>query len=250
MTESILLKDIKDHVAVLTLNRPDQANSLSQDLFIALKVTLAELDADGEVRVVVMTGAGERFFCAGVDLKERGAMTEDEVWENRKVAVKPCFDAFRTFSKPIIAAANGVALGGGAEIALACDIRLAVPHAQFAHTEINWGMIPAAGAHQRLRNVVGLGMAKEIMFTGRKLEAEEAGRLGIYNHIYAPDQLMPEAMTMASTIAGHSPLAVRQSKKVYDTGAYSEEDFEFEYQASIECYTDGEAMTGAKRFKK
>ena len=144
----------------------------------------------------------------------------------------------------------GVALGGGAEIALACDIRLAVPHAQFAHTEINWGMIPAAGAHQRLRNVVGLGMAKEIMFTGRKLEAEEAGRLGIYNHIYAPDQLMPEAMTMASTIAGHSPLAVRQSKKVYDTGAYSEEDFEFEYQASIECYTDGEAMTGAKRFKK
>ncbi|MBO31755.1 MAG: enoyl-CoA hydratase [Rhodospirillaceae bacterium] len=250
MSEEILLKEIEDHIALVTLNRPDQANSLSQDLFIALKDTLADLDDDDDVRVVIMTGTESRFFCAGVDLKERGAMTEDEVWENRKVAVKPCFEAFRIFTKPIIAAINGVALGGGAEIALACDIRLAVPHAQFAHTEINWGMIPAAGAHQRLRNVVGLGMAKEIMFTGRKLEAEEAGRLGIYNHIYVPDQLMSEAAKLANTIAGHSPLAVQQSKKVYDTGAYSEEAFEFEYQASIECYTNGDAMTGAKGFKK
>ena len=177
-------------------------------------------------------------------------MSEEEVWENRRIAVKPCFEAFRTFTKPIIAAVNGLAFGGGAEIALACDIRLAAPNAQFAHTEINWGMIPAAGAHQRLRNVIGIGMAKEIMFTGRKLAAEEAGRLGIYNHIYDPDQLIPQARNMAETIAAHSPLAVRQSKKVYDAGAYSEEDFDFEYQASIECYTDGDAMTGAKSFKK
>lgn len=250
MSDEILVKDIRDHVAVLILNRPDHANSLSQDLFIAIKDELAALDQDDNVRVVIITGAGYRFFCAGVDLKERGAMSEEEVWENRRIAVKPCFEAFRTFTKPIIAAVNGLAFGGGAEIALACDIRLAAPNAQFAHTEINWGMIPAAGAHQRLRNVIGIGMAKEIMFTGRKLAAEEAGRLGIYNHIYDPDQLIPQARNMAETIAAHSPLAVRQSKKVYDAGAYSEEDFDFEYQASIECYTDGDAMTGAKSFKK
>ncbi|MDP6642800.1 MAG: enoyl-CoA hydratase-related protein [Rhodospirillales bacterium] len=249
MSDDILLTEINDHIARLTLNRPDQANSLSQDLFIAIKDTLAALDEDDDVRVVIITGAGERFFCAGVDLKERGAMSEDEVWENRRLAVKPCFDAFRRFTKPIIAAVNGVALGGGAEIALACDIRLATPNAQFAHTEINWGMIPAAGAHQRLRKVVGIGMAKEIMFTGRKLEAAEAERLGIYNHVYEPSQMMAEAMAMAATIAGHSPLAVRQSKKVYDTYTYSDEAFEFEYQASIDCYTDGDAMTGAKSFK-
>ncbi|MDP7601481.1 MAG: enoyl-CoA hydratase-related protein [Rhodospirillales bacterium] len=250
MSEDNLLTEIKDHVAILTLNRPVQANSLSHDLFIAIKDQLMALDEDENVRVVIMTGTGDKIFCAGVDLKERGNMSEEVIWESRRVAVKPCFDAFRQFSKPIIAAINGLALGGGAEIALACDIRLATPNAQFAHTEINWGMIPAAGAHQRLRKVIGIGMAKEIMYTGRKLEAEEAGRLGIYNHIYEPDELMPEAMKMANTIAGHSPLAVRQSKKVYDTYTYSNDAFDFEYQASIECSTNGDAMTEAKRFKK
>ncbi|MBT7957543.1 MAG: enoyl-CoA hydratase [Rhodospirillaceae bacterium] len=250
MSEDILLTEINDHVAILTLNRPVQANSLSHDLFIAIKDQLMALDEDENIRVVILTGAGDKIFCAGVDLKERGNMSEEEIWESRRVAVKPCFDAFRQFSKPIIAAINGLALGGGAEIALACDIRLATSNAQFAHTEINWGMIPAAGAHQRLRKVIGIGMAKEIMYTGRKLEAEEAGRLGIYNHLYEPSELMSEAMKMANTIAGHSPLAVRQSKKVYDTYTYSNDAFDFEYQASIECYTNGDAMTEAKRFKK
>ena len=242
-----ILYEKREHVAYVTLNRPQVMNALHPPLYAELNQAWVEVIDDDQVWAAVLTGAGDRAFSAGSDLKWRVEDADENELRNPTHATSDVLD---NCHKPIIAAINGVALGGGAEIALACDIRLAVPHAQFAHTKINWGMIPAAGAHQRLRNVVGLGMAKEIMFTGRKLEAEEAGRLGIYNHIYVPDQLMSEAAKLANTIAGHSPLAVQQSKKVYDTGAYSEEAFEFEYQASIECYTNGDAMTGAKGFKK
>ncbi len=176
-------------------------------------------------------------------------MTEEEVMESRRVAVKPCYDAFRIISTPVIAAVNGVALGGGAELALACDIRLATPNARFAHPEIRWGMIPAAGAHQRIRNLVGLGIAKEIILTGRTLEADEAHRLGIYNHIYEPNRLMPEALAMARVIAAHHPLAVRKSKRVLDDWAYSDAAFEAEFEASKACYEEGSALTGPKSFK-
>ncbi len=246
----ILLKQVDGHVALLTLNRPKEMNALSHDLMLALRDEIAACDADESIRAVVLTGTGERAFCAGVDLKERAAMTEDAVMESRRVAVKPCFDAFRVIATPVIAAVNGVALGGGAELALACDIRLAAPHARFAHPEIRWGMIPAAGAHQRLRNLVGLGMAKEIMLTGRTVEADEAHRLGIYNHVLAAPKLLDAALARAATIAGHAPVAVRQSKRVLDDWAYSDAAFEAEFEASKACYADGSALAGPRDFKK
>ncbi|MDP6175119.1 MAG: enoyl-CoA hydratase-related protein, partial [Rhodospirillales bacterium] len=158
-------------------------------------------------------------------------------------------DAFQAFTKPVICAVNGAALGGGAELALASDIRLAVPHARFAHPEIKWGMIPAAGAHQRLRNLVGLGMAKEIIYTGRTVKAAEAYKLGIYNHLMEASDLIGEARSMAQTIARHAPLAVRQSKRVFDEWAYDDAAFEFEYEASKACYEEGSAMAGPGTFE-
>jgi methylglutaconyl-CoA hydratase len=249
MSDGIIRKEIDGHVAVLTLNRPNEMNALSRDLMLAVRQEIEACDRDEGIHAVILTGAGERAFCAGVDLKERAAMTEEEVMESRRVAVKPCYDAFRTISTPTIAAVNGVALGGGAELALACDIRLAAPNARFAHPEIRWGMIPAAGAHQRLRNLVGLGMTKEIMLTGRTLEADEAHRLGIYNHVYEAKRLMPEALAMARVIAAYSPLAVRKSKRVLDDWAYSDAAFEAEYEASKACYEEGSALAGPKSFK-
>lgn len=247
--EAFLLKQVANHVALLTLNRPAEMNSLNHELFLALTAEIKACDEDDEIRVVILTGTGEKAFCAGIDLKERAAMSQEQVLASRRLAVKPCFDAFQAMGKPIIAALNGVALGGGAELALAADIRLAVPNARFAHPEIRWGMIPAAGAHQRLRKLVGLGMAKEIIFTGRAVMADEAQRLGIYNHIFEPSALLDEAWAMARTIAGHAALAVRQSKRVFDQWAYSEAAFEFEFEASKACYEEGSALRGPQNFK-
>jgi enoyl-CoA hydratase/carnithine racemase len=250
MSENVILKKMNGHVALLTLNRPKEMNALNCELMIEIRREMESCDRDDDVRVVVLTGAGERAFCAGVDLKERAAMTEKQIMESRRVAVKPCYDVFRTISTPVIAAINGVAMGGGAELALACDIRLASPNARFAHPEIRWGMIPAAGAHQRIRNLVSLGVAKEIMLTGRSLEAEEAHRLGIYNHVYEPNRLMPEALAMAAVIASHHPLAIRKSKRVLDDWAYDDAAFEAEYDASKACYEEGSALAGPKAFKR
>lgn len=248
MTETITTR-IEGNVALVTLNRPREMNALNRDLMAAIRRVMLDCDVDQRVRAVILTGAGDKAFCAGVDLKERAAMSAADVLESRTSIVKPCYDVFREISVPVIAAINGIALGGGAELALACDIRLATPHARFGHPEIRWGMIPAAGAHQRLRNLVGLGAAKEIILTGRPVEAAEAHRLGIYNHIYAPDRLMAEARALAEVVAAHQRLAVRQSKRVLDDWAYRDEAFEAEFDASKACYDAGSALEGPKGFK-
>ena len=155
--QDVLMKKVEGHVAFLTLNRPKQANALSKTLFLSIKREMEALDHDDDVSVTVITGAGDKAFCAGIDLKERAGMPEHEVMSFRTEIIKPCFDSIRRFSKPLIAAVNGVAFGGGAELALACDLRIASANAKFAQSEIRWGMIPACGACQRLRMIVGTG---------------------------------------------------------------------------------------------
>jgi enoyl-CoA hydratase/carnithine racemase len=152
-------------------------------------------------------------------------------------------------TKPIIAAVNGVALGGGAEIALACDIRIASENARFGQTEVKWGMMPACGGCQRLRMIVGVGRAKEIILTGRILEAEEACQIGIYNRLFQGDILMQQAARLASEIAENSPIAVRQAKRAIDIGAGISEGFDFEYEVSKACYFAGDAVSGPQKFK-
>ncbi|MFH1351425.1 MAG: enoyl-CoA hydratase-related protein [Pseudomonadota bacterium] len=249
MAEEVLTKKVEDFVALLTLNRPGQANSLSRALFLAIRQEMEELEYDDNVRVILMTGAGRKAFCAGVDLKERAKMAKSDILSDREKVVKPCFDAIREVTKPIIAAVNGVALGGGAELALACDIRVASENARFGQTEIKWGMMPACGGCQRLRMIVGPGMAKEIVLTGRIMEAEEALRLGIYNRVVSEDDLMEEAKKLALEIAQNSPIAVRQAKRAIDIGAHLSESFDFEFEVSKACYSAGEAMTGPQKFK-
>ena len=247
--QEVLTKNVEDQIALVTLNRPDQANSLNRALFLAIRHEMEELENDDSVRVIVMTGAGKKAFCAGVDLKERAQMSESKILSDRERVVRPCFNAIKGVTKPIIAAVNGVALGGGAELALICDIRVASKNARFGQTEIKWGMIPACGACQRLRMIVGIGRAKEIIFTGRVMEAEEAFRLGIYNIVVSEGDLMEEAKRLASEIAKNSPIAVKQAKKAIDIGASISEGLDFEFEASKECYFAGGAITGPQKFK-
>lgn len=247
--ETILVEINKD-VALITLNRPEQMHALNLGMVRDLRQAFALLREDEGIRAVVLTGKGEKSFCAGLDLKERAAMSEGEILSSREDEIIPLFHYLAAFPKPLIGAINGAALGGGAELALVCDIRIAVPQAAFGQTEIRWGMIPSAGACQRLRVIAGIAVAKELIFTGRKIDAEQACNLGIYSRVVPGEQLLPEAFGLAQEIARHSPVALGQAKKVLDFGSGVSHLQAFDFEASKECFFRGQAMTGHKSFKK
>lgn len=244
----VVLNERQGHVAVIKLNRPESANALNNDLFIKLTDALEETRWNDDIRVIVITGEGEKAFCAGIDLKERTQKDPSEILRERETVIRPLYMCLGHFPKPVIAAVNGLALGGGAELALNCDIRLASPNARFGQTEIKWGMIPSCGACQRLRLIVGMGIAKEIIFTGRLLEAEEACRLGIYNRLVDKAQLMEETLKLAAQIAENSPIAVRQAKKTLESGANIWQALEMDFEASKECFFSGDALNKPKTF--
>jgi enoyl-CoA hydratase/carnithine racemase len=247
--EGVLNIKIEEGVAYISINRPSQSNSLSRAVFVSLREELESMTYDDSVRVVVISGEGEKAFCAGIDLKERAKMPKDEIQIFREKVIRTFFNTLGNFSKPTIAAVNGVAFGGGAEVALACDIRIASTTARFAQSEIRWGMIPACGGCQRLRMIVGIGRAKELVFTGRVVEAEEAFQMGIFNRVVPPQDLMEEVKKLAIEIANNSPLAVRQAKKAIDVGADVSEAFDYEFEVSKACYYAGGAMSGPEKFK-
>jgi enoyl-CoA hydratase/carnithine racemase len=247
--QDVLNIKIEESVAYIYINRPKQSNSLSSAVFVSLREELDKMAFDDNVRVVVISGEGEKAFCAGIDLKERAKMPKDEIQTYREKVIRTFFNTLGDFPKPTIAAVNGVAYGGGAEVALACDIRIASSMAKFAQSEIRWGMIPACGGCQRLRMIVGIGRAKELIFTGRVVEAEEAVQMGIFNKVVPSEDLQEEVTKLATEIANNSPLAVRQAKKAIDVGADVSEAFDYEFEVSKACYFAGDAMTGPEKFK-
>ena len=245
----VLNINIEEKIATIFINRAKQSNSLSRSVFVSLREALEKMEHDDDVRVVVISGDGDKAFCAGIDLKERAAMPKDEIQPYREKVIRSFFNTLGNFSKPTIAAVNGVAFGGGAEVALACDIRIASSNAKFSQSEIRWGMIPACGGCQRLRMIVGIGRAKELIFTGRVVEAEEAMQMGIFNKVVAPENLHEEARKLAADIANNSPLAVKQAKKAIDVGADVTGAFDYEFEVSKACYYAGDAMAGPGKFK-
>jgi enoyl-CoA hydratase/carnithine racemase len=247
--QDVINKTIEGNIAYLSINRPNQSNSLSRAVFLSLSNELEQMEYEDGVRVVVLSGEGDKAFCAGIDLKERAKMPKDEIPLFREKVIRPFFTTLGQFPKPTIAAVNGVAFGGGAEVALACDIRIASSSAKFAQSEVKWGMIPACGGCQRLRMIVGIGRAKELIFTGRVVDPEEALHLGIFNKVVPPESLMEEATKLATEIANNSPLAVRQAKKAIDVGADVSEAFDYEFEVSKACYFAGDAMAGPEKFK-
>lgn len=246
--ENILVEQRKD-MCIITLNRPKQMNALNLGLVRDLRQAFEAVRRDDDIRVIILTGKGEKGFCAGLDLKERAHMNKDEILDSREQEIIPLFHYLGDFPRPIIGAINGVALGGGAELALVCDIRIASPNASFGQTEIRWGMIPSAGACQRLRVIAGIAVAKELIYTGRRIDAETAQNLGIYSRVIPPAQLIPEALKLGEEIAEHSPLALMQAKKVLDFGSGVSRLQAFDFEASKECFYKGQAMSGHKSFE-
>lgn len=217
MSDDVLHMEEKDGVLWLTLNRPQVMNSFNFDLLRALKAQIDGIRFRPEIRVVIITGAGEKAFCAGADLKERATLPPLQVKEFI-FTIRDLFSSIENLNKPVIAAVNGVALGGGTELALACDIRIASATASMGLTETRLAIIPGAGGTQRLPRLIGRGKAKELIFTGRRVPAEEALAIGLVNQVCAPDQLRKTCDAMAAEICETGPIAIEQAKYAINHG--------------------------------
>ncbi len=216
MEQPLVLEDRSGQTRILTLNRPEVMNSFNFALLRELKEKVEIFQWDPEVRVIIITGAGKA-FCAGADLKERATMPEDQV---RKFifTLRSLFTFIELMNKPVIAAVNGIALGGGTELALACDIRIASESATMGLTETRLAIIPGGGGTQRLPRIVGKGKAKELIFTGRRVDAKEALEIGLVNKVAPAGKLIDECLEMAAMICEAGPIAITQAKYAVNYG--------------------------------
>ncbi len=205
----------EDAIAVLTVNRPDALNALDAPTLTQLRDRLREVADDADVRVVVLTGTGDRAFVAGADIKYMSALGVDEAREWGALG-QEAGRLLETMPKPTIAAINGFALGGGCELALACDFRYAAANAKLGQPEVNLGIIPGWGGTQRLARAVGIGLAKELVLTGRMVDADEAQRIGLVNAVFEPGELMEKTMETARALAAKGPLALAAAKGALD----------------------------------
>lgn len=211
-TSDVKTVSINEGIAVVTLTRPQVMNALNVRLREEIMQLAQALDADPAVSVIIFTGAGEKAFCVGADLKERGKRTTDEMYNERRFFRGRWVNAIASMAKPTIAAINGYCLGGGLEVALQCDIRIASDNAKFGLPEVTLGFLPGAGGTQRLPRAIGLQKAKEMILTGKHIDAAEAERLGIVARVVSRSELMPAAMALAQSIAKNPRIAVMQAK--------------------------------------
>ncbi len=217
MTEKALLIHEQNGILRLTLNRPESMNAFNFELLRLLNDQISSLQFRKDIRVIIITGAGEKAFSAGADLKERATLTDIQVREFI-FTIRNLFTAVENLNKPVIAAINGIALGGGTELALASDIRIASMNATMGQTETRLAIIPGAGGTQRLPRIIGPGKAKELIFTGRQVGAQEALDIGLVNTICEPDKLMNECNNVASLICETGPIAIEQAKYAINRG--------------------------------
>ncbi|MBU2226715.1 MAG: enoyl-CoA hydratase/isomerase family protein [Proteobacteria bacterium] len=220
---SILLQErLDDGILILTLNRPEAMNCFNSELLVALAEAVREADFDTGLRCLIITGAGgeaaqKAAFSTGADLRERRTMTQDQV-RRFIFTIRNTFTAVEQVRMPAIAAINGFAFGGGLELALACDIRIASSKAIMGLTETSLAIIPGAGGTQRLPRIIGVAKAKELIFTARRIDAQTALEIGLVNLVVEPEQLIPAALEMAREIARNGPIGVAQAKFAINYG--------------------------------
>ena len=214
----LAVRPFESGVMILVIHRPDALNALNTELAVVLERTLRELASDRAARVVVLTGSGDRAFCAGADLKERRGMSADQ-WRTQHDRFEAAFHALRDFPKPVFAAVNGVALGGGCELALNTDFIVASDTARFGQPEVKLGIIPGGGGTQHLPRRMPAGLARQLLMTGESIDADAALRSGLVNSVHAGDALLGEAVRIATAIAANSPAAIREVRSAVRAGA-------------------------------
>jgi len=234
MAENVLLIEENAGIALLTLNRPEVMNAFNFDLLRALKEQIETLSSRPDVRVIIITGAGKKAFSAGADLKERLTLSESRVREYVRT-IRNIFSAVEQLNKPVIAAINGIAYGAGTELALASDICIASSNARLGLIQSRLANIPGGGGTQRLPRLVGKGKAKELIYTGRIITAQEALEIGLVNKVCEPEKLINEAFGIASLIVRNSAVAVEQAKYAINRGF--EVDLKTGFDIETESYT-------------
>jgi enoyl-CoA hydratase len=247
-TYETLLLEKRDRVAIITINRQEKLNALNIKTREEGALLLEQLRADDSVGVVVFTGAGEKAFIAGADIGEfagRTSITQRDVMMGRSL-----FTAIDSFPKPVIAMINGFCLGGGCELALACDIRVASASARFGQPEINLGIIPGGGGTQRLTRLLGEGKAMEMILTGEIVDATTAFNIGLVNHVVPPDQLEAKTMEIANRIADKSPVALQLAKEAVKLASRSnlDEGLRREVDLFALCFSTEDKNEGVSAF--
>lgn len=244
-----LIVQISNHVALLAINRPQALNSLNPATLNELELVIAALETDPQVKVVIITGAGKKAFVAGGDISVMQPLGPMEAREVARQAQK-LFNAIEYSSKVMIAAINGYALGGGCELAMACDIRIAAETAKLGQPEINLGIIPGWTGTQRLPRLVGKGKAKQMMFTGDMVSAAEAEKIGLVNQVVAQTELLNVAQALAEKIASKSQVAIRLIKEAVDNGMEMEIGKAFNYEADLFalCFSTEDQKEGMAAF--
>jgi len=207
------LYEKKDGKAIITINRPAILNVLNEETMRELLQELGDAEKDESVKIIVLTGAGEKAFCAGLDLKAVKDITPLKMWELSRLLHKVTL-AIEENEKPVIAAINGFALGGGLEVAMACDMRIVSENARLGQPEVNVGLIPGGGGTQRLPRIVGKGLAKELIFTGKIIDAKTAEAIGLVNKVVSSDKLMLAVDEIAKEIMSKPPLAIKLAKQL------------------------------------
>jgi len=244
-----IIFETEGKVGVLSINRPKALNALNTETLKELDYLLDQINSDDEIMAVIVTGAGEKAFVAGADIVE---MRDMSVVEGRKFGMlgNRVFRKLETLEKPTIAAVNGFALGGGCELAMACDFRYASTKAKFGQPEVGLGITPGFGGTQRLARLIGAGMAKELIFTGRIIDANEALRIGLVNKVFEPDKLLEEAKSTAALIAAQAPVAVRLAKASIDRGLQCDINTAVMLEAEIfgECFATEDQKEGMTAF--
>lgn len=235
-------------VGVVTINRPKALNALNSGVLEELEATFDQVDLE-TTRVIILTGAGTKSFVAGADIAEMSTLTKEE----GEAFGKKGNDVFRkieTFPLPVIAAVNGFALGGGCEISMSCDIRICSENAVFGQPEVGLGITPGFGGTQRLARIIGVGKAKEMIYSASNIKAEEAYRIGLVNAVYSQEELMDMAKKLANKIARNAPIAVRACKSAMNEGLDVDMDkaIVVEEKAFGSCFETEDQVEGMKAF--
>ena len=248
-----LLTDLTDQILTVKINRPDKLNALNKKVMAELDEVVSEIYANKEIKGVIITGTGSKAFVAGADISEFLGLSKEE---GQALSAKghDIFFRIENSPKPIVAAVNGFALGGGCELAMACHFRLCNPTARFGQPEVNLGLIPGYGGTQRLTGLVGKGRALELMLTGRMVDASEALRLGLVNYITEPDELLTKTREILAIIAEKAPIAVGKIVECVNIAAYGSggagvrNGFVHEQEAFGDCFATEDMKEGATAF--
>lgn len=237
------------NLAFITINRPKALNALNSETLKELDLAIANIENDNNVYCVILTGAGEKSFVAGADISEMKDL-DSKAAEEFGLLGNKVFRRLENLNKPVIAAISGFALGGGCELAMACDIRIASEKARFAQPEAGLGITPGFGGTQRLPRIVGLGKAKELIYTCAMINAEEALRIGLVNKVVPLESLMEEAKSMAATICANAPIAVKLCKDAINRGMQVDIDkaIEIEAQDFGKCFDSDDQLEGMTAF--